>query len=175
MHTIMASKTYAVNMTARAPNCSMPEADLNELYERPGFLFRRAHQIAAGIFVQEAGELGLTPPQHSALYAIGRRPRLDQTALARALGFDRATMGTVIGGLEARGLLQREPGADRRRKALLLTPAGRKMLEQAMPAARRTTQRLMSPLSATERQVFALLLTRITHELNSQSRTPVET
>src|SRR5256885_12122509 len=35
------------------------------LYQRPGFLLRRAHQISVGIFEEQCRPLGLTPPQRS--------------------------------------------------------------------------------------------------------------
>ncbi|HVL55769.1 MAG TPA: MarR family transcriptional regulator [Burkholderiaceae bacterium] len=162
-------------MTQDRSQHALADGDLSGLYARPGFLFRRAHQIAVGIFVQEAEPLALNPPQHSALYAVLRRPGIDQSALGRALGFDRATIGIIVGGLESRGLLRRQEGTDRRRKSLTLTPAGRQMLSKAAAAASRTTERLMAPLSAAERRVFLELLARITDELNAQSRSPLET
>jgi DNA-binding MarR family transcriptional regulator len=147
---------------------------LSELYSRPGFLLRRAHQIAVGIFVQECAAFGLTPPQHSALIAVGHRPGLDQAGLARALGFDRATIGQVVEGLESRGMLRRKPSAtDRRRKTLVLTSKGRQLMARATPAIARTSERLLAPLSGRDREQFMRLLLQLTGELNSASRTPV--
>jgi DNA-binding MarR family transcriptional regulator len=159
-------------MPARRP-ARAPE--LQALYERPGFQLRRAHQIAVGLFVQECAALGLNPPQHSVLQAIACRPAIDQTGLARALGFDRATIGILIRGLEARGLLERRASdADRRRNLLRLTPQGRQVLRRAAPGARRMSERLLAPLTAAERAQFMDLLSRITTQLNPQSRTPLE-
>jgi DNA-binding MarR family transcriptional regulator len=147
---------------------------LSELYSRPGFLLRRAHQIAVGIFVQECAAFGLTPPQHSALIAVGHRPGLDQAGLARALGFDRATIGQVVEGLESRGMLRRKASAtDRRRKTLVLTSKGRQLMARATPAIARTSERLLAPLSGRDREQFMRLLLQLTGELNSASRTPV--
>jgi DNA-binding MarR family transcriptional regulator len=147
---------------------------LSDLYSRPGFLLRRAHQIAVGIFVQECAAFGLTPPQHSALIAVGHRPGLDQAGLARALGFDRATIGQVVEGLDARGLLRRKASAaDRRRKTLVLTSKGRLLMARATPAIAKTSERLLAPLNARDREQFMRLLLLLTGELNSASRTPV--
>ena len=147
---------------------------LDDLYERPGFLLRRAHQIAVGIFAQECAPYGLTPPQHSTLIVIDRCPGLDQAALARAIGFDRATVGQVLEGMESRGLLKRESAAtDKRRKTLVLTPAGRALMKRAAPAIKRTSERLLAPLRASQRKDFVELLLQLTGELNKASRSPL--
>jgi DNA-binding MarR family transcriptional regulator len=147
---------------------------LDDLYSRPGFLLRRGHQIAVGIFMQECASLGLTSPQHGALVIAENAPGLDQAGIARALGFDPATIGAVIQGLERRGLLRRENSStDLRRKALVVTPRGRAMLRRAQAAVRRTSDRLLAPLAAGERRRFVQLLDRLTAALNGASRTPV--
>lgn len=147
---------------------------LEELYSRPGFLLRRAHQIAVGIFVEECAAYGLTPPQHSTLIVIDRCPGLDQAALARAIGFDRATTGQVIEGLESRGLLKRQKSrTDRRRKSLALTAEGRSLMRRAAPAILRTSERLLGPLRPSQRRHFVELLLQLTGELNQASRSPI--
>ncbi|MDE1186869.1 MAG: MarR family transcriptional regulator [Pantoea sp.] len=145
-----------------------------ELYERPGFLLRRAHQISVSIFLQECEELRLTPPQHSILFVLHRWPGLDQTTLARAIGFDRATVGETLGGMETRGLLRRAVSAqDKRRKVLFLTAKGRDVMTRAIAAIHHTSDRLLAPLSAERRELFIEMLTQITGELNDASRSPV--
>jgi DNA-binding MarR family transcriptional regulator len=152
----------------------MAKMTLDELYSRPGFLLRRAHQIAVGIFVEECAAFGLTPPQHSVLIAIGHCPGLDQAALARAIGFDRATVGQVLGGLESRGLVRRESSpTDKRRKTLILTPEGRSLMTKASAAIARTSERLLAPLRENQRRHFVELLLQLTRDLNSASRSPV--
>jgi len=159
---------------SRAVKKARKAESLGDLYARPGFLLRRGHQIAVGIFVQECAAVGLTPPQHGVLVVAANAPGLDQAGIARALGFDRATTGALIHGLERRGLLRRENSpADLRRKALALTPRGRAMLQRAQAAARRTSDRLLAPLAAGERHRFVQLLERLTAALNGASRTPV--
>jgi MarR family transcriptional regulator, lower aerobic nicotinate degradation pathway regulator len=147
---------------------------LKSLYSRPGFLFRRAHQIAVGIFIEECAALALTPPQHSILIAVAHYPGLSQADLSRLVGFDRATVGQVIGGLAARKLVRRA-GLRRnmRNHAIELTPRGEQILQRASAAMARTSQRLLSPLSPHERKVFLALLGRVTDELNPSSRSPV--
>jgi DNA-binding MarR family transcriptional regulator len=147
---------------------------LQELYSRPGFLLRRGHQIAVSIFMQECEKTGLTPPQHGVLIAAGQHPGLSQSDVARLLGFDRATIGQVVKGLEARGLLRRGSSHDNRRnKALVLTPKGAAVLKRAALAMHRISTRLLSPFNPKERKLFMALLSRLTARLNTESRTPL--
>jgi DNA-binding MarR family transcriptional regulator len=152
----------------------VPES-LTDLYARPGFLLRRGHQIAVGIFMQECESIGLTSAQHGVLVVVGNHPGIDQAALARALGFDRATVGDLVQALERRGMLRREGSPeDLRRKLLVLTAAGRAMLICAQQAVRRTSERLLAPLAPRERSLFVGLIARLTDTLNAASRTPVQ-
>lgn len=147
---------------------------LGPLYSRPGFLFRRAHQIADGIFVEECADLELTPPQHSVLIAIAHYPRISQAEVSRLLGFDRATVGQVVRGLAARNLVRRLGSAkDKRNKALELTTRGQRLLKRTSAAMARISRRLLSPLSLPERKLLVALLGRVIDELNSASRSPL--
>jgi MarR family transcriptional regulator, lower aerobic nicotinate degradation pathway regulator len=169
----MSRKKMLVNDSAARQAATLDD-ELGDLYARPGFLLRRAHQIAVGIFVEECTAVGLTPPQHSVLIMIDRCPTLDQASLARAIGFDRATVGQIVEGLEARRLLRRGISSkDRRRKALALTRRGQSLIKRAAGSIRRTSERLLAPLRPAERALFIRLLQRLTGELNSKSRTPV--
>lgn len=147
---------------------------LAELYARPGFLLRRAHQIAVGIFLRECARVGLTPPQHGVLMVVAKHPGISQAELARLLGFDRATVGQVVEGLEARTLLRRSASAkDRRNNTLALTALGTRLIQHAALAMQRTSERLLSPFTPAERDLLVTLLTRLTTELNEESRTPL--
>lgn len=149
-------------------------AELEKLFLRPGFLLRRGHQIAVSIFMQECARIALTPPQHGVLIAVGQHPGLSQSDVARLLGFDRATIGQVVQGLEARGLMRRgSPDGNRRNKALALTSRGAAVLKRATRAMQRTSERLLAPFTPAERGVFMSLLARLTTQLNVESRTPL--
>ena len=149
-------------------------AALQELYSRPGFLLRRGHQIAVSIFMTECARIGLTPPQHSVLIAAGQHRGSSQSDVARLLGFDRATIGQVVKGLEARGLLSRDGSSGNRRNTVLeLTPEGAAVLKRAAKAMERTSARLLAPFNRRERIIFMDLLARLTSRLNVDSRTPL--
>ena len=94
----------------------MRNPSLDDLYRRPGFMIRRAHQIAVSLFLDETGALGITNRQYGILFALAQQPGIDQISVARLLGLDRSTTGMVIKKLEQAGLIGRDVGArDRRR------------------------------------------------------------
>jgi DNA-binding MarR family transcriptional regulator len=75
--------------------------------------------------------VGLSPIQLQILTALRDLPPLRRrvTALARELGVTQPTVSDAVASLVAKGLVRREPvTGDRRGGALLLTPAGRKVL-----------------------------------------------
>jgi DNA-binding MarR family transcriptional regulator len=143
------------------PLTTAPER-LAELYGRPGFMIRRAHQITISVFQAHAGDLGLTNTQFGVLYILKRYPRIDQVTLAKLLRLDRSTTGTVVATLESRGLVARDVGeADRRRRVLALTADGDGMLHQVQQKSAGTSATLLAALSADERRIFLDLLSRL--------------
>jgi DNA-binding MarR family transcriptional regulator len=135
---------------------------LADLYGRPGFMIRRAHQITISVFQAHAGELGLTNTQFGVLYILKRYPSIDQVTLAKLLRLDRSTTGTVVATLESRGLVARGVGeTDRRRRVLALTAEGDAMLHQVQQKSAGTSSTLLAPLSQEERHLFLGLLSRV--------------
>jgi DNA-binding MarR family transcriptional regulator len=144
---------------------------LERLYQRPGFLLRRAHQISEGVFEAECAAFGLTPPQTGCLVVAHSCPGLDQKAIGLALGLDRANTGEILKGLETRGLVLRVPSREDGRKRLItLTANGRKILEQAGEALNRSQQKLLGPFSADERRLLVSLLGRLCDAHNEAAR-----
>lgn len=145
--------------------------NLTRLYARPGFLLRRAHQISAAVFEDECRSVGLTPAQFGVLSVLRASPGLDQSSLARALGFDKVTVLRVLRGLETRGLIARAPApASRRNLAISLSAEGLTLLKQAQEPADRAYDRLMAPLSKTQRTQLVELLQVLTKGLENEAR-----
>src|SRR5262252_4957324 len=88
---------------------------LEDLYRRPGFMIRRAHQIAVSLFLEETGELGITTTQYGILFLLKHRPGIDQISAAKLIGLDRSTTGMVVNKLEQAGLVRRHVAAPDRR------------------------------------------------------------
>ena len=143
---------------------------------QPGHAIRRLHQISVGIFLQESGELGITPVQYAALQTVGNQPGIDQRTLARAIALDTSTTGGVVDRLEARALLERRLAAeDRRVRQLYLTPVGEQALADVLPAMLTTQARILAPLTERQRVDFMRLLLRLVDRNNDLSRAPSET
>ena len=145
-----------------------------ELYQRPGFMLRRAHQIAVSVFLGETAELGVTNTQYGVLYLLGRRGGLDQASVARLLGLDRSTTALVVRKLEQRGLIGRSiDPSDRRRHCLVLTEAGTAMLTELAAPAATARDRLLEPLDPEEQATLAALLGKLIGAFNTTARVPL--
>jgi DNA-binding MarR family transcriptional regulator len=153
----------------------LPKTTLDDLYGRPGFMIRRAHQIAVSLFLDETGALGITNRQYGILFALRHRPGIDQISVARLLGLDRSTTGMVIKTLETAGLIDRAVGVrDRRRSSLALTRAGERMLDRLAEPAQRAQSRVLSCFSPAERTQFLALLEKFIARHNDQTRVPLQ-
>ncbi len=132
---------------------------LHHVYRRPGFLLKRSHQVSAAIFVEHCREFNVTPSQYGALCALREFPGIDQLAVGRLIGIDRSTAGLVIKLLAARGLIERSINfSDNRRKKLTLSPAGRRLLADIGPMARRIEEHALAVLPSGKREQFLTLL-----------------
>lgn len=141
---------------------STPDPATIALDQQPGHMIRRLHQISVGLFVQEVGELGVTPVQYAALQVVQAQPGIDQRTLARAIALDASTTGGVVDRLEARGWLQRRQSPqDRRVRLLFLTEQGEQGLAATTPAMLRTQERILEALNASEQAEFLRLLRRL--------------
>src|SRR5215208_4789734 len=112
--------------------------------QAPGHLIRRAHQLAVGIFMEETGDFDVTPVQFAILNALIDDPGEDHVTLAGKVAFDAATFGSVIGRLEAKGWVRREPDAvDRRRKLLWVTREGEQAARRMKRAVGKAQNRIL--------------------------------
>ena len=126
-----------------------------ELEHYPGHYIRRLQQIAVAVFMEETRDFGVTPVQYAALSAVLRQPGIDQRSLARAIGLDTSTIGSVIDRLEARALMARSNSpADRRVRLLHVTPQGRDLLLAAEPSVLAAQRRMLDPLPDDRRAQF---------------------
>src|SRR5579871_615179 len=145
----------------------------DELYTKPGHLIRRMQQIAVAIFMEECADFDLTPVQYAAMVAIREYPGVDATRLSALVAFDRSTLGSVLGRLEAKEFIERRASdADSRVKLLYLTALGKKTLAAAAPAVERAQERMLAPLGASDQRRLMQLLAQLVHLNNETSRAP---
>jgi DNA-binding MarR family transcriptional regulator len=161
-------------MTARParraidPATSDDGAPTYRLDEQIGFLLRRATQrhlaiFAAGMAAAANGDGGaLTPMQWAALAKLYETGASAQNSLGRATAMDAATIKGVVDRLAARGLVEiRADPRDGRRRSVVITEAGRWLVERAIPQAGVISEETLAPLSKSERQTLLALLRKL--------------
>ncbi|MXP27109.1 MarR family transcriptional regulator [Altererythrobacter indicus] len=147
---------------------------MEALYQRPGFIIRRAHQIVLALFDEEAAELGLTTTQYSVLHTLRARPGINQMGLCELIGIDRSTATMVLRLLERNGLVERRQSEkDRRRNTLMLTSAGEDLLIRAAPLSKAISERMREVLSEEELSQLSRLLGQFVQSFNHRVRNPL--
>ncbi len=138
------------------------ELDLGILPELLGYQLRRAQLRVFQHFAATLGDRNVTPGQVGLLVLVSRTPGISQTALARAVGGERSTLGEAIDRLLKRRLLLRKPAPkDRRSYALHLSESGEEFLDDFMPHLLRHEDDVTGILSPGERKTLIALLRRL--------------
>lgn len=146
-------------MTSRAERDDKSEYVLED---QVGHLLRRAHQRHSAIFQATIGDEQLTQLQFAALMKLADLGEASQNYLGRQTAMDAATMQGVIKRLIARGLIERRPDPDDRRRLLLtLTKDGVAVADDVRSRGSEITRQTLSPLTAAERDSFLKLLRRL--------------
>jgi DNA-binding MarR family transcriptional regulator len=146
-----------------------------KFYSRPGHLIRRLSQISMALFIEEAGELGVTARQFAALNMIAETADIDQVRLSQLIAMDKTTIVKVIDRLVEKGLITRTRSpVDRRANVLNVTPAGRKVLKDIQPLLDRSDQRILAPLGVSDQRKFMELLSQLVQVNNIYSRAPLD-
>lgn len=110
------------------------------------------HLAASGVNARELAVL---------LLLDGREPESQQQAATR-LGVDRTSMVALLDGLEAKGLLARQPDpGDRRRNVVALTETGRRTLAEATAASDAAERALLRDLGEADARRLRDLLGRV--------------
>lgn len=121
-----------------------------------GYRLRLAQQAVFRDFSTSVAEL--SPGRVGLLLLVDANPGVTQGRLAEAVELDRSTMVGVIHTLEARGLIERRRGDDRRTNGLWLTPEGRSLVNRLKRRIQVHERRVAARLSAEERaQLIGLL------------------
>lgn len=145
------------------------------IWDRPGYLVRRLHQIHVAMFLENVANGEMTPIQYGLLSILATRPNIDQFTIGEELGLDRANVAGILQRLESRKLISRlvDP-ENRRRKICLATPKGLTLVKRYDQQMQDCQKRLLSPLSPSERDTFMTLLSRLVEENNESGRTSLK-
>jgi DNA-binding MarR family transcriptional regulator len=139
--------------------------DLGVLPELLGYQLRRAQLAVFQHFASALGGRNITPGQVGLLVLVARNPGINQTALARAVGVERSTLGEAIDRLLKRRLLVRKPAPkDRRSYALHLSASGGRFLDDLIPHLFTHENDVARHLSPEERKTLIALLRRLADE-----------
>lgn len=109
---------------------------------------------------------GVTMWQYAVLAVVCSRPRLNQGEVATLMDYSKNRIIADLDQLQARGLLVRQPGADRRANVLRATDSGADLMRRVQADIHRAEDALLAGLSATARSDFH----RIAGELGAQVR-----
>ncbi len=110
------------------------------------FGLRKAARAVTQMYDRALKPSGLRATQLSLLFAAERAGPRGIGELAELLVMDRTTLTRNLKPLLDRGLLENIEGADRRRRLIGITPAGREAMAQALPYWREAQLRMAGTL-----------------------------
>ncbi len=140
------------------------------IWDRPGYLVRRLHQLHVALFMGQVAKGEVTPIQYGLLSILVNRPGIDQSMLGEELGLDPANIAEVLKRLETRQLVSRQVDPEnRRRKLCVATKEGERFVNRYQKDMQHSQQQLLSPLEPRERELFMNLLMRLVQG-NNESR-----
>jgi DNA-binding MarR family transcriptional regulator len=132
------------------------------LEDQIGFILRRAHQRATGIFNAVMEKFSITPTQFAALAKLHDLGSVSQNELGRLTAMDPATIWGVVSRLTKRGFVAQSVDAkDARLVILELTEEGLSAAIAMKHIAAEVSRLTLQPLSADEQALFLLLLQRM--------------
>lgn len=150
---------FAEGLPKGAPE---PVMGLAEVRRTPGYLMRRAHQLANAAYAVELGSEQITGVQFVALVAIKDEPDLSGVGIADRIGYDKMTTSRILRGLEKKGFIKRRPSeTDRRETLIRCTQAGERIVPIVAAQLPVVEARVMEPLSRAESEQLLALLEKL--------------
>ena len=146
----------------------MKRRDPNQQLE---FLLTELVRLQLRVYNNRFRATGLNQSQVAALIHLERIDQLTQSDLARRLGMRKAAAGTLIEGLEGKGLVERSRGRDDRRVQLVsISEAGRRLVEDVDQMAEQLGNEYRQGISREERAQFVATLQRLRANLRVMER-----
>ena len=133
-----------------------------ELVSTPVLLLMRLGFEVKARAIAELGEEGFTPYHFGVLAMLEEGACETQATIADTLALDRSQLVGLLDSLEERELIERRRDPhDRRRQAVSLTPAGKRVLTRLRTIIGGIEEEFFVPLSAEEREELYRLLLRL--------------
>jgi DNA-binding MarR family transcriptional regulator len=105
---------------------------------------------------------GLHPREFGVLNVLARNPGITQQGVGHHAGVDPSTMVATLDSLEERGLAERRPHPDdRRKRAVYLTPAGQEALREGRKVGTAVGREVFAALTPEERKQLHALLRKV--------------
>jgi DNA-binding MarR family transcriptional regulator len=135
-----------------------------------GYALKRAATALRAAMDAELRAHELSVPQYVCLELLAQRPGLSNAELARGAFVSRQAMHQLLGGLRAAGLVAGD--GEGRGQRLALTAAGAKRLARASEAVAAVEERMLSSLSAPQRDRLHADLSACADALTGTQPTP---
>ena len=150
--------TLSISENARVPDAEA----IAGFRDRPGVWLTFAGSAFLMLYAERLLPLNLKPHWIIAMAIISERPRITQSALARALRINRASAMALSVTLEDSGYVSREALPGRKQTALTLTDIGQQKLVDAYAISDALVTATMDWLDAETRSIFINVLKRVT-------------
>jgi len=135
---------------------------LGVLDELIGYHLRRASAVLATDFARMLEGTDMRQVLFGILSIVRENPGINQGAVGRTLGIQRANMVGPVNDLAERGLIERKADKeDRRAFSLALTPKGEALFDDVLARIRAHEEAMLADLSTAERATLIDLLGRI--------------
>ena len=136
--------------------------ELGVLADLAGYHLRRASGAFAADFVRALDGTGMRQVLFAILSVVAANPDINQGAVGRSLGIQRANMVSLINELVDAALVERRVSPDDRRAfALRLSVAGQAKLDDCIARIHEHEEAMLSDLAAPDRALLIALLSRI--------------
>jgi DNA-binding MarR family transcriptional regulator len=132
------------------------------ILQAPTWLITRAYAYSHRLLAEGFAAAGVRGYHYRLLAALDEFGPASQADLGRRTGIDRSDVVAALNELADRGLIQRSPDPDdRRRNVITITRAGTKELPTLDRILDGVQEQLLAPLSAADRTQLIELLTRL--------------
>lgn len=122
---------------------------------------RRASRAISKLYEGALAPFDLTATQFTMLVALRLRGAVPLSRLAQRLGLDRTSLYRAVRPLERRGALAVGPGRTPRERVAELAPAGRRLIEEALPIWEQTQQRFVAALGPRSWEALRSAIARV--------------
>jgi DNA-binding MarR family transcriptional regulator len=134
----------------------------SRIQQLPTWLISRAYAHSHRLLAEGFAAAGVRGYHYRLLAALDEFGPASQADLGRRTSIDRSDVVAALNELAGRGLIQRAPDPDdRRRNVITITPAGSEQLRTLDQILEGVQEKLLAPLSGADRTQLLRLLTRL--------------